>query len=105
MNILLVCAAGASTGILVKKMQASLKGTDREDWRIEAHAIGELKEYEDQFDVILLGPQVGYQLSNVKGKTEKPVEVINAMDYGMGRGANVVEQAIKCHNAYQKGNI
>ena len=95
MNILLVCAAGASTGILVKKMRKFLEGTDRTNWKIEAHPVSTLKKVEKEFDVVLLGPQIAYQLENIKEQTEKPVDVINAMDYGMGRAENIINQAIK----------
>ncbi|QUI25622.1 PTS sugar transporter subunit IIB [Vallitalea pronyensis] len=95
MNILLVCAAGASTGILVKKMLKFLEGTDRAHWRIEAHPVNMLDKMEKEFDVVLLGPQIAYQLDHVKKQTEKPVDVINAIDYGMGRAENVINQAIK----------
>ena len=94
MNILLLCAAGASTGILVKKMLKTLEGTDRADWRIEAHPVGELKEHEKDFDVILLGPQIMYQKAAIKKQTDKPVDVINSIDYGMGKAENVINQAI-----------
>lgn len=95
MNILLVCAAGASTGILVKKMKKTLEGTERSDWRIEAHPVNTLAEHEKDFDVVLLGPQIAYQIDNVKKQTTKPVDVINAIDYGMGKADNVINQAIK----------
>ncbi len=95
MNILLVCAAGASTGVLVKKMLKSLEGTDRFDWRIEAHPVNTVSDYEKDFDVILLGPQIAYQIENVKKHTKKPVDIINAIDYGMGKADNVIRQAIK----------
>lgn len=98
MNILLLCAAGASTGVLVKKMKDSLS-EDRRNWRIEAHSLNELKDYDSEFDVILLGPQVSYKKKEVEKSTDMPVEVINSMDYGLGRGANVVDFAIKLYES------
>ncbi len=95
MNILLVCAAGASTGLLVKKMKSHLDTTDRSDWIVEAHPVGEVKELEGDFDVILLGPQIGYRKDAVMKMTTKPVDIINAIDYGMGKAENVINHAIK----------
>ena len=92
MNILLVCAAGMSTSLLVNRMNeaAAAKGIGI---NIEAHPVGSI----DQFaDVILLGPQVRYELKNVKAKyPNKPVEVINMQDYGMMNGNKVLDTALK----------
>lgn len=95
MNILLVCAAGMSTSLLVNRMNeaASSKGIDV---HIEAHPVGSVNEYGDSADVILLGPQVRYELKKIKKQySDKPVEVIDMQDYGMMNGAKVLETALK----------
>ena len=85
MNILLVCAAGMSTSLLVNRMNEA-----------EAHPVGSIDQYGDSADVILLGPQVRYELKNVKAKYPgKPVETINMQDYGMMNGAKVLDFALK----------
>jgi len=100
MNIILVCAGGMSTSILVTKMKKAL-APDQQDWNIEAHPIGELSEYIDRFDVVLLGPQVSHKLKGVEkefGETGKPIAVINSLDYGMGNGDKVLRFAIDLKN-------
>lgn len=95
MRILLVCAAGMSTSLLVNRMNdaADKKGIEI---HIEAHPVGEVKIYGDNADVILLGPQVRYELKNVKKMyPDKPVEVIQMQDYGMMNGAKVLDYALK----------
>ena len=95
MNILLVCAAGMSTSLLVNRMNeaATTKGIEV---NIEAHPVGEINRYGDSADVILLGPQVRYELKKVqKQYSDKPVEVINMQDYGLMNGAKVLETALK----------
>lgn len=90
MNILLVCAAGMSTSLLVNRMNeaATKEGIDV---HIEAHPVGTVDQYANQSDVILLGPQVRFELKNIKKKyPTKPVEVINMQDYGMMNGAKVL---------------
>ena len=90
MNILLVCAAGMSTSLLVNRMNeaAAAKGIGI---NIEAHPVGSIDQFGDAADVILLGPQV-----NVKAKyPNKPVEVINMQDYGMMNGNKVLDTALK----------
>lgn len=95
MNILLVCAAGMSTSLLVNRMNeaAAKEGIEL---HIEAHPVGEIKKYGDVSDVILLGPQVRYELKNVKKLySDKPIEVINMQDYGMMNGENVLKRALE----------
>ncbi|MCP3763714.1 PTS sugar transporter subunit IIB [Domibacillus sp. A3M-37] len=96
-NILLVCAAGMSTSLLVSKMKEAAKGQNIEA-EINAISGTELRKHIDKVDVILLGPQVSYQ----KGEFEKmanpigvPVEVINSVDYGTMNGEKVLNRALE----------
>ena len=43
--------------------------------------------------MLLLGPQVSYQLNTVKQGSGKPTAGIPAQDYGMGNAANVLALA------------
>ena len=49
----------------------------------------------DEWDVIMLGPQVRHELKGLKTKTTTPIEVIEMRDYGMMNGENVLKAAIK----------
>ena len=94
-KILLVCNAGMSTSMLVQKMTKSAqeKGIDVS---IEAKSLSEAKKDIENVDVVLLGPQIRYELENVKkvaGTT--PVEAINMQDYGLMNGKGVLERALK----------
>lgn len=89
-NIVLVCAAGMSTSLLVQKMReaAAAEGYECE---INAYALASLAEKGAAADIILLGPQVRYQLNSVKKQfPDKPVDTINMMDYGRLNGKNVI---------------
>ena len=96
-RIMLVCAAGMSTSLLVTKMQeaAKEKGVECEIWAIsEVNLQSEI----EKCDVLLLGPQVRYILSKAKDLAAPhgiPVEVINMRDYGTMNGANVLKRAIE----------
>ena len=95
MYILLVCSAGMSTSLLVNRMKeaATAKGVEA---RIEAHPVGQVGMHGPDADIILLGPQVRFELNNTRKKfPNKPVEVINMQDYGMMRGDKVLDQALK----------
>lgn len=95
-NILLVCSAGMSTSLLVTKMEKAAKEQGIEA-NINAIAEADLKNYLENLDVLLLGPQVRYMLSKVKALMEPkgiPVDVINSVDYGTMNGTKVLSHAI-----------
>ena len=56
-NIVLFCAGGMSTSMMVKKMEASAKEQGYE-CTISAHALSEAQTYGKDADAILVGPQV-----------------------------------------------
>lgn len=99
-RIMLACAAGMSTSLLVTKMQnaAKEKGIDAE---IYALSVGEasvkIDDKPEELDIVLLGPQVKYMKNDfakkVEGKSIK-LDVINMMDYGMMNGEKVLDAAL-----------
>lgn len=92
---LLVCATGMSTSLLVNRMKEAAE-TKEIEFQIEAHPVGQIEKYGEAADVILLGPQVRYELKNVKKKfLDKPAEIINMQDYGTMNGAKVLDTALK----------
>jgi cellobiose PTS system EIIB component len=96
MKIILVCSAGMSTSMLVKKMRSAAedKGLEAD---IEALAESQLKNNLDNLDVVLIGPQVRYLEKKIKEQLEPKgikVAIIDQMAYGMIRGDKVLEQAI-----------
>lgn len=96
-NILLVCAAGMSTSMLVRKMEQAAKETNIEI-NIRATGGGDIKKYIHDADILLLGPQVAYKKENyVKeygGPEGIPVEVIDMVDYGSMNGKKVLAKAL-----------
>ena len=97
-NILLVCAAGKSTSMLVKRMIEHAI-TINADFNINALAIAEAKGRikNNEADVVLLGPQVRFQKSEIEevAQGKIPVEVIDMKDYGSMNGKAVLEFALK----------
>ena len=93
-KVLLVCAAGMSTSLMVTKMKdsAKAKGIEAEIWAVsESEAIDNLPNA----DVLLLGPQVRFLESKMKGLAgDKPVAVIDMQAYGTMNGEKVLEQAL-----------
>ena len=102
-TIMLVCAAGMSTSMLVTKMQnaAKEKGLDAEIFAVAASE-ADKKLASHTINVVLLGPQVRFMAKQFQEKLEPlkiPVEVINMADYGMMNGAKVLEQAVQMMEA------
>ncbi|WP_010581543.1 PTS sugar transporter subunit IIB [Liquorilactobacillus vini] len=98
LTIMLCCAAGMSTSILVKKMQeaAQKEGVTAKIFACPAAEANE-KLTSEEIDCILLGPQVRYMLTSFKEKVAGkniPVDVINMQDYGMVRGDKVLKQGL-----------
>ncbi|MFD1388842.1 PTS sugar transporter subunit IIB [Oceanobacillus oncorhynchi subsp. oncorhynchi] len=97
MKIRLVCSAGMSTSMLVKKMKETAEAQNVAA-DIEAVAESQLKNHLDHLDVVLIGPQVRYLEGKIKEKVEPQgvkVAVIDQMAYGMMQGDKVLKQAIE----------
>lgn len=96
-KILLLCAAGMSTSILVNKMKEAANKNGIEA-QIEAVSLENFENKLNEYDVFLLGPQVRFKKNELLPKAQavgKPLEVINTTDYGMMRGENVLKFALK----------
>ncbi|MFU1767648.1 PTS sugar transporter subunit IIB [Mammaliicoccus sciuri] len=93
-KILLVCSAGMSTSMLVKKMQDTANKEGKE-YEVEALALSEAEAKVDEVDVILLGPQVRFQKAQVEkvANGKVPVDVIDMQQYGMMDGEGVLKHA------------
>ncbi len=97
MKIVLCCAAGMSTSLLVDRMQKAAKERGVE---AEIKAFGEpivQKGLPETPDVLMLGPQVRYLLGKLKAKYEPLgtlVSVIEMRDYGMMNGKKILEEAL-----------
>lgn len=95
-RITLVCCAGMSTSLLVTKMQ-EVATKNNLPVTIKAVSQSKFSEYEDETDILLLGPQVGFLFDEFKEKYEPKgmvVRVIDSTDYGMLNGAKVLKAAL-----------
>ena len=98
-TIMLVCAAGMSTSLLVTKMKkaAESRGLDAEIFAVSAAEADEILGNKN-IDALLLGPQVRFMKSQFEGKVAPlgiGLDVIAMTDYGMMNGEKVLDQAIK----------
>ncbi|NOQ50366.1 MAG: PTS sugar transporter subunit IIB [Mycoplasmataceae bacterium] len=102
MKILLICGAGASTSLVVKKMNDFIVTTN-EQHQIEAIGIHLLDEKIPFYDVFLIGPQIKYALKEIQNKcSPKPVAAIPPRLYAMADGAGVLKLAKELYNEGQE---
>lgn len=95
-KIMLCCSAGMSTSLLVKKMVEEARKREI-DVEIKAFGVAEFAEQVGNYQVVLLGPQVKYMQDDLQKQADKygiRVEPINMMDYGMQKGAAVLDFAL-----------
>lgn len=96
MKILLVCAGGMSTGLLMKKMEVYWADQGQE-LTINAVGMGEYEDVYKNYDIILVGPQIGYRLAQIKADTNLPCEVIPSLDYAVANCPNIMKLAQKLY--------
>lgn len=95
-KIILACAAGMSTSLLVNKMKEVAEAENIEA-SIKAIPEAEISQHLNECDVILLGPQVKFMIDEIRAIAAPqsiPVEVIPMQHYGMMNGKAVLELAL-----------
>ncbi|MDX8335843.1 MULTISPECIES: PTS sugar transporter subunit IIB [Cetobacterium] len=95
-KILLLCSAGMSTSMVVKKMEAAAAAENIEV-KIDAVGLEQFHELLSQYDVFLLGPQVRFkkaELAAIAAEAGKPLDVIDTMAYGTLNGKKILDFAL-----------
>ncbi len=93
MKILLCCAGGYSTSILMNKVRKYAQANNR-DVVIDAMGVSEdLKKNAKDYDVILVAPQIRHKKDEIAIMTQKPVVGIAPKDYGAGKPESIIELA------------
>ena len=96
-NIVLVCQWGASTGMLVEKMNEAAKKKNIEAV-INAYSEAKLDQFINDADIVLLAPQVRFKKDSFEQKYKTvgiPFLVIETVDYGMMNGEKVLDVALE----------
>lgn len=101
-RIMLICAAGMSTSLLVTKMEKAAKEAG-DEVEIFALPLTEGGKFINTVDCVLLGPQVRYAKTEVEKLIKEtgkdiPLDIIEMKDYGMMNGKAVYEYAKKLMN-------
>lgn len=95
-TIVLVCAGGMSTSLLMNRMNeaAQAKGIDVQTTAMSVEAF---EKYTGPCDLLLLGPQISYRKRKLEARVvPKGIEVavIDITDYGMMNGEAVLTKAL-----------
>ena len=90
-KIVLLCAGGLSTSMLVAKMR-EVAAADSYDCEIEAYGITEADSVVPESDITLLGPQIKFKMDSLREKyPDKVIEAIDMVAYGMMDGKKVID--------------
>ena len=92
-KIVLFCGAGMSSSLLVLKIRDAALAENYE-CKVEAYTTAN-PQYAKVADVVLIGPQVRYQLKELQNELNCPVEVIDEAAYGSMNGVKILAQARK----------
>jgi len=95
-KILLLCSAGMSTSMVVKKMRAAA-ALQHIEVEIEAQGVETFQDYVEEFDLFLLGPQIRFkvdELQKLASPFGKKVAAIDMADYGMMKGDKILTNAL-----------
>lgn len=90
-NIVLLCNMGMSTSLMVNNMRDAAKKEGYE-CEINAYALQKADEVMAKADIILIGPQISFELKRLKSVyPDKVIEAIAMADYGRMDGAKVLQ--------------
>ena len=100
MRIILCCAGGFSTTMLMKNMENVVKNSKKlndDDFEFKAIPVDLLKNEVDNCDVLVIGPQIAHKLDYIKPILEPknvPYVIIDQNTYGKMDGATVMKMAL-----------
>lgn len=92
-NIVLLCAGGMSSSLLVKRIEDAAK-EDSFICKVNAYGVPEASLYVPDADCVLIGPQVRYAIPLLqKQYPDKLIQVMDMRDYGTMNGVNILKSA------------
>lgn len=103
MRIVLCCAGGFSTTMLMKNMENTVKSSKKlndDDFEFTAIPVDLLKQEVDNCDILVIGPQIAHRLDYIKSIIEPnniPYTIIDQDTYGKMDGATALKLALIAH--------
>lgn len=105
MKVLFICCAGMSSSLVVKKLEDHIKilnssENNKINLTIEAVPLDKFKKLNDDYELILLAPQISYKLKEFKSLTSSknksiPVSVVKGIDYGLLKVDNILSSILQ----------
>ncbi|MCT6888719.1 PTS sugar transporter subunit IIB [Bombilactobacillus mellis] len=98
MKILLICGNGISSGIIAQHIAQEGRKKGIANMEASAYSYAELPEVIDQFDAVLIGPQMKFNEAGIKkicDEYKKPFAFIDDMTYATLDGKKGLELAQK----------
>lgn len=97
-KVLFVCSGGMSSAIVEKALD---KAAEKKGIELESKAVGsgmaEDTIQKNEWDIVLVAPQVKHQFDTIKGyadKTGVPIELIQPRDYSPLGGDNLLKMIV-----------
>lgn len=106
MKILLCCAGGFSTNMLMQNMKKVVKESSKlneDEFDFTAIPADLLENEIDKWDIVMIGPQVSHKtdfIESICKPRNKPFVVIDKDVYGKMDGATVLKLALVTHKKY-----
>ncbi|MGL4656589.1 MAG: PTS sugar transporter subunit IIB [Sarcina sp.] len=101
MKILLVCAGGFSTTMMMDSIKGVINNSQKLDIAdftpMEAIPVDRLEDKITGFDIVLVGPQLSHKYEHVQkvaAEHNKPTVLLTSEIYGAMDGATVLKQAL-----------
>lgn len=97
MNILLCCASGMSSSLIVQKMREEVKNRNLDDIKVGACAKVQLFRYLNEADVVLLAPQLSFLSDEINKMAEQynvTIYDISMEDYGNLDVVHILDQVL-----------
>ncbi|MGL4850644.1 MAG: PTS sugar transporter subunit IIB [Clostridium sp.] len=105
-KILLVCAGGFSTTMIVEEINEVLDESDKfkkDEFHLEAISVDRIEAYLDEYNIILVGPQLGHKYEYIReiiGDREIGITLLTKELYGEMDGEKILRKAIEIGNEY-----
>ncbi|MFD2729399.1 PTS sugar transporter subunit IIB [Enterococcus camelliae] len=109
MNIILCCAGGFSTTMLMNSIQDTIKKSAKlniDNFQFKAIPVDQLPNEIDTCDAIIVGPQIAHKVDYIKSVIDnRPIAyvVVDKETYGAMDGATVFKQVLIAKRKLEMG--
>ncbi|MEE3928305.1 hypothetical protein V2E24_01815 [Mycoplasmopsis ciconiae] len=98
MKVLLICSGGMSTQILITSLEKEAHKQNIQNFEAQAIGANELEDFKEEFDIILVAPQIKHkfdQINEVAQKKGKKIYQIQMMEYNPIGAPKLLKNVVK----------